>query len=225
MDNGLMLDLAAAAVLVIGLIVGAKRGLWRSLTEALMLIAALLGALLIAGKLADPVTEWVYPKVEDWAVEQAGEAVRTATGGESPAIDPSLLYETLEKLGVPREKAEALLRSVGESAEDTLDEALSGAAKLMVHALAQTALFLLSFLVLILALKLLIGAVDLVMKLPVLSTMNGLGGAIFGLISAAVVLLLVLTVCRRFGVALPEGTHVESLLRLDLTNTILTSLH
>lgn len=215
MDEAMTVNLVIAGVLVIGAIVGAKRGLWRSLTEALLVAAAILGAVLLTGKLSGPVTEWVFPKVEKRAVAWAEDLARS--GAEGEAADPEALREALERFGMEPEAAEELMNAfdgtLGEAMNETVREALSGAAKPLVHALVQTVLFLLLFAVLTVVLKLLIGAVDLVMKLPVLSAVNTLGGAVFGLAAAAMILFVVLSLCARFGVALPEGTGADALRR------------
>lgn len=231
MDNGTMLDLALVAVLAIGAFAGAKRGLWRSLAGAVLLIVAILGSVFLTNRLTDPMTELVYPMVEEKAIEWATNAAQ-AVVSEQPddssgmgnlddlngidlnevdlsAIDFGALSETLEKFGVSQEKLEELTDSLGDTVSsavsDTVADLVGDAAKLFVRAVVQTVLYFLCFLLLLVLLKLLVRAIDLVLKLPVLSTANALGGAVFGLVSAALILLLVLSVCNRFGVALPES--------------------
>lgn len=232
MDNGMMMDLGILAVLAIGAVAGAKRGLWRSLTGAVLLFVAILGAALLTNLLTDPVTELVYPMVEEKAVAWAESTAKAALDNAQleKAPDLSGLTEALTRFGVSQERLEELLASfnssVGSAVSGTVSGLVGGAAKLFVRALVQTVLYLVCFVVLLVALRLLIRAVDLVLKLPVLSTVNGLGGALFGLIAAALILFLVLSLCARFGVALPEmgETVLFKWFRDNTPQSLLTSL-
>lgn len=232
MDNGMVIDLAVLAVLVIGAAVGAKRGLWRSLMGAVMLIAAILGTVLLTNRLTDPVTELVYPMVEEKAVAWAESAAEAAADNAQQEIapDPDKLTEALAKFGVSQEQLDKLLSSFnasgGSSFSDTVTGLASDAAKLFVRAVVQTGLYLLCFVVLLVLLKVLLHAIDLLLKLPVLSTANRLGGAVFGLIASALILFFVLSLCTRFGVELPEieQTALLKWFRVNTPQSILTSL-
>jgi len=90
-------------------------------------------------------------------------------------------------------------------------------------------LFLLSFLALLILLKILLKALDLVTLLPVIHGLNALGGGLLGLIEGALVLFLAVWVARKFGVSfeteLFEGAHI---LRIFTANTplgVLSLLH
>lgn len=232
MDNGMMIDLGILAVLVIGAAVGAKRGLWRSLTGAVLLLAAIFGASLLTNQLTAPATELIYPMVEEKAVAWAESAAEAAVDSAQQENAPDLgaLREALEKFGVSQERLEELLASfnssVGSAVSGAVNSLVSGAAKLFVRALVQTVLYLVCFVVLLLLLRLLIRAVDLMLKLPVLSTANSLGGAVFGLIAAALILFFVLSLCARFGVELPkmEQTTLFKWFRVNTPQSVLTSL-
>lgn len=64
MSISLIFDIAIAAILLLSLIIGGSRGFVRSLLSVVILVAALLGSSIVANVLADPVTEWVTPRVE-----------------------------------------------------------------------------------------------------------------------------------------------------------------
>ena len=63
MSISLILDIAVVAILLLFLIIGGSRGFIRSLLGVVILAAALLGSSILANALADPVTEWVTPRV------------------------------------------------------------------------------------------------------------------------------------------------------------------
>lgn len=64
MNNGLMIDVAFALVLVLGIVFGAKRGLFRSFMALAAILIALIGASLLTDLLTEPVTELLMPRAE-----------------------------------------------------------------------------------------------------------------------------------------------------------------
>ena len=89
--------------------------------------------------------------------------------------------------------------------------------------LPQTTPFLL--LLLLILLNILLKAMDLVTKLPVIHGLNALGGGVLGLVEGALVLFLAVWVTRKLGVSfeteLFEGAHI---LRIFTTHTPLSVL-
>ena len=82
-----------------------------------------------------------------------------------------------------------------------------------------------SFLLLILLVHVLIGAMDLVMKLPGLNLLNALGGALVGVIEGALLLFLAVWVLRRLGVSFETEALAEAhILRIFTANTPLSVL-
>ena len=73
---------------------------------------------------------------------------------------------------------------------------------------------------LILLVHVLIGALDLVMKLPGLKLINALGGAVMGLIEGVLLLFLSVWVLRRLGVSFEAETLAKAhILRIFTANT------
>lgn len=85
MDAAMILDLVIIAVLAVGLIVGAWRGLLASLAGLVIFVAALVGAAVIASALTAPVTEFVRPVMEHRIEEKVDAAmVSQEEGTASP---------------------------------------------------------------------------------------------------------------------------------------------
>lgn len=234
MDNAIIYDLIPAAVLVLGVVIGAKRGLIRSLVGLLAVVAALLGAALVANAAAGPVTESLWPSLEEKMVEKYTADLDART--ERGLSDPDALSELaalLERYGVDEDsqlrkllsELEESLRAAGDNARERTAEAsreiLISSVKALFGTVVHAAVFLAAFLLLLLLIRLLTGLLDKVFDLPVLSTINGLGGALFGLTEAVLLLFLALWLARRFGYgdrldALADGTY---LVRFFLNNT------
>ena len=95
----------------------------------------------------------------------------------------------------------------------------------MVQSLLYGVLFLLSFLALMLLLKLAVGAMDLVLKLPGLHLLNSLGGAVIGLAEGALLAFLAIWIARRLGISFETETVAQThILHFFTTNTPLSAL-
>ena len=70
MTTALMMDIIVAAVLLLCLIVGGVRGFISMLLSVAILAGALLGSGVLANVLADPVTEWVAPRVQQYMLDR-----------------------------------------------------------------------------------------------------------------------------------------------------------
>lgn len=236
MDNAGIIDLILGAVLIAGVVAGAKRGLFKSLMGLLVVVLALVGASMLANALTPAITDALAPRVEDAMAERffyeheagiSGEASDTGVGQS--------IADALRELGVPSETLNRLtssLQSTSEAVKQDIAEiyrsAISASVRTLVSGTANATVFLMLFLVLSILLRMLTRLLDRVFDLPVLSTLNGLGGAAFGLIEAALLLFLVVYVASRFGASwVDERAEDSRLLAFFSNNTpigLITSL-
>lgn len=209
MSASVIIDIAIVAVPVLCLILGAKRGLFRSLAELVALLAALVLAAQAATYAAAFLMERVvYPAAEKAVTEQV-EALLAENGSEfSPAEELERMLDALPE-GFVRDRAGELL------AEMNLPETVSGREPLLklameltetvldtaVRSLVYIILYLLCFVILLILLRLLIRVLDLPFRLPVLRQLNWLGGVLFGAVKGAVLVWLGVTVLWRLGVS------------------------
>ena len=183
MDNALIIDLVLAAVLAVFALLGARKGLIRSLMALVSVVVALIGATLLTAMFVEPVTDLVYPKVEERVLEQferdipsdalAAEDGDLSAGGLLPDELSDLLGEaldTLKRFGVSDDAIDGVTKSVTDSAVSAAERA----AYLLVKTIVQAALFLAFFLALMLLLRLLTHGLDRLFSLPVLAQLNGL---------------------------------------------------
>ena len=209
MDNALIIDLVLAAALIVFAVIGAYKGLIRSLMALVSVVLALAGAALLTAMFVEPVTDLVYPKVEERVIEQferdipsdalAAEDGDLSAGGLLPNELSDLLGEaldTLERFGVSDDAIDSVTKSVTDSAVSAAERA----AYLLVKTIVQAALFLVFFLLVLLLLKLLTRALDGICSLPVLRQLNALGGAALSLVEGALLIFLLVYLAPRFGV-------------------------
>ena len=191
MDNALVIDGSIAAVLLVGALIGAKRGLFRSLMGIVVVAGALVGAVLLADLLTPAVTDLVYPFVEGRVMAGLESKASELTGSLSDE-----LTEALRGLGVDAPK---LTRDALSGGSEGYIAAVGAAARKVTESVVHAALLLVLYLVLLIVLKLLTGAADRVLDLPILSTVNGVGGAALGLLEAALLLYVAVYVAARLG--------------------------
>ena len=233
MDNALIIDLVLAAVLVVFALLGARKGLIRSLMALVSVVVALIGATLLTAMFVEPVTDLVYPKVEERVLEQferdipsdalAAEDGDLSAGGLLPD-ELSEALDTLKRFGVSDDAIDGVTKSVTDSAASAAERA----AYLLVKTIVQAALFLAFFLALMLLLRLLTHGLDRLFSLPVLAQLNSLGGAALSLVEGALLLFLVIYLAPRLGVTWfadhAAGTHLLAWFLNNTPRSIIASL-
>ena len=65
METGTIIDIIILAMVVIAIVAGAVRGLFKTIIAIVVTVAAIVGSVWLSGLLVEPVTEWVYPSVSD----------------------------------------------------------------------------------------------------------------------------------------------------------------
>ena len=100
MSISLTFDVAIAAILLLCLIIGGRRGFIRSLLSVVILVVSLVGGSIAANVLADPVTEWVTPRVERYMLDRltngrSEEAVSAAAASDSAALGQIVDFDAI----------------------------------------------------------------------------------------------------------------------------------
>lgn len=226
MTTPVIIDIVVAAVLLGFAVYGGKRGLFRALSGLLAVVVALVGAGIIAATFTTPVTKVVTPLIAGHIEEKVENAmaVQSAASGvqmpEADTEDPSAIQDLLAILGLDDEVRSRLAEEVQEKVRDTGASIAAAVVESMARSLIYGTLYILSFAVLLLLMKVLIGAMDLVLKLPLLRGINTLGGAAVGLVEGALLLFLAVWVLRRLGVSFESEALAEAhILRIFTANT------
>ena len=224
MNNGLIIDGVLVLLLLLSFFVGAKRGLFKSLMGFVVLIAAIVGATVAAGRLTVPVTELVLPAFEEKISDWLGVPEELMMGNVASGIlssdstkNPSF-SEWFEKLELFR-GGDRFVEHLQEKAANAAHLAARSLVESVVHAV----LFLLCFLLLLILLRLLTKLLDHLFELPVLHALNTLGGGVFALLEAAILLYLVLWLAPEFGITFFRDNASDTyLLKFFTTHTPFT---
>lgn len=231
MTTPVIIDIIVVAFLAGFTIFGAKRGLFRALAGLAVFLIALIGAGVIATTFSQPAVKLVTPLISKHIQQQVADAMAAQTSAQVEMPEADVEGETfsitaiLDLMGLDEE----VRASLAEQAQEKVQETGATIATALVESLAQSiiyaALYILSFAALLFLLKFVTGAVDLVLKLPVLHGVNSLGGAATGLLEGGLLLFLAIWAARRFGVSFETETVAAThILRFFTTNTPLSVL-
>lgn len=206
MTTPAIIDAVAVSVLALFAVLGAWRGLLRTLAGLLVVILSLTGAGIIASALSAPAAKLIAPVIEKRIEARLDEAVQEQGRGEEPLA----LTELLDLLGVDQTRREALTGRARESVRETG----AGLAAAVIESLARSALYgvlyMISFVLLSVGLHLLARMLDAVLRLPGLRGLNVWGGGLMGLAEGALLLFLAVWVLRLMGVSFDgeDGSRV-----------------
>ena len=245
--NYLIFDGIVLVVLLLFALWGRHRGLILSLFSLAALLVAIGGGLIVSKHLTPAVTDWVYPMVEEKvtsAVQSAlPEETDDASGLFNPAmseklsdlledLSPETLQDKLDETGIelPEQVQNFLLRlneadltDLANAAGRSPEELASAAAEKAVGAVVRVVLFLLGFVVILILWNALARALDLVARLPVLKTMNRLGGFLFGAVRGALFLFIVAGILEFYPTALNTLIPPETLEQTYLVSFFLNA--
>ena len=205
----IVLDAALIAALLIGLLIGRHRGLFKSLMRFVVVIAAIIGANFAAEQFTPMVMDAALPKIEEFVQTRMEEAFAELPEGtpsfsftdmELPdgafILDTDALPDWMESFF---EDAVAATSGAAGEVADALTQAVYDAVSGIVSAVS----FLVVFLLLLLVLRLLVNMLNVAFKLPVVNSLNSFGGALFGVVEAALWVYVVLQLYLWLGAMLP----------------------
>lgn len=229
-------DLVIAALLLFFLWQGYRKGFVLTLCGLLALFVAFIGATVISGVLAEPVSRTLAPMVEQHLQQLFEEYVSAApqlAGLPLTQLPLGDLSAELPKLEIPlSELLEAIRTSplygaFADSVREAVDSGVLSAsadaarmvAEFIARQLARTVLFVISFVVILILWFFLSHALDLAFRLPVLSTLNRLSGALLGLAEGSI---LVWAACLLLNERYVDPDMVEQsyLLKIFCTTTL-----
>ncbi len=216
----LIVDLAILVILVLFFFQGKKRGFVLTLCGSLAVFVAFLGAMILSNLLCGPVGRLVQPALESGITQTLEER----TDQDQWQLELPAEPQAEEKPLLPIEQAlsvltdSALVRTFGESlrtaVQDGLLKVTSSVGKTIAAYLAREVsrmvLFLISFVVILLAWNLLARALDLAFRLPVLSTVNRTMGGVMGVVKGGLILFAAAWLLK--GSFLPQQVVEDSIL-------------
>lgn len=226
MSEPIIIDILLAAVLVLFIWLGVKKGFVLTLCSLVAVIVALVGANLIADALAPKVAEVIQPRLEQSIQESLEEKALEVSTQDSLGV-AEVLAALREKGGLYEWAADSLegaLKSTPEISESIAHQAAT-AASALAQQLARGILFSLSFLLVLIAWFFVSHALDLVSKLPVINSLNHtLGGVLGGVKGLVIVYVAAWVLCDLTGKIPPDTARQTYLLSFLLEHSPLELL-
>lgn len=216
MKTAVIMDVLVAAALLWFLARGARRGLVQAVAGLLITVLALGGAGIASRALTPTVTELLSPVIQERVADRVGialedEAQTPASPGELDDLLTRLqASELLKLMGLDENVTDALAEKVEEKVRETGETIATAVVESLMESVVYAVLFLLLFIVLTVVLRLALDALNLVMKLPGLHLLNGLGGAAVGLLQGVLVLFLAAFLIRWLNVPLDAQAVSET---------------
>lgn len=184
MTSPIVIDLILLAILLFFMAMGAKRGFVLTFCSLVAVIVALVGANFLANTLTPAVSKAIEPTIES--------TIQTALESQVQSLQDTATGETLtairDKGGLYALVADAMADALEQvDLSPTVAQVATQAATAVATQLAHGLLFLVAFLIVLLAWTLFSHALDLVAKLPGLSSLNGLLGGVVGLVKGLII--------------------------------------
>lgn len=200
----LIFDLIIAILLVLAVFQGYRRGFVLTLCGFLAVFVAFFGATLLSNALAEPVSHAITPVIEnqisnsihETLEEQGYQFEEPQPGQEEETPAPEDQFSLDQILNMMKDSAliqsfsDAIRGAVNEGVVEVTTSAAQTIASYIAQELARMVLFLISFVLVLVAWTLLSRALDLAFRLPVLSTLNHWSGAAVGLLKGGVLLFI-----------------------------------
>ena len=179
----ILIDLLAAAALLLCVIQGYRKGFVLTLCGFLALFVALIGAYFVADALAGPVSQLLLPLIQS----RLSAAVSAQTSAAADGVTLPALLEALRSSEFYKQFVSAVENAVSEGIIAAAGGLISSTAAFIAVRIAWLVLYVLSFAVILFLWFLLSRALDLAFRLPVLSGLNHWSGAVLGLVKGVVV--------------------------------------
>lgn len=190
-------DLAVAAILALFVFWGSRKGLVLTLCSLAAVFVALIGASFLSDALAEPVAKAIEPAVTG-SIRDTVTSYYQRSPTENPSDEADWLAQLpLDKLLDPMRESdffkgyvETFQKAVDDKAAEIVTHAVQALAHFVAVQIARMVIFILAFFAILIGWFFLSRALDLVARLPVLSTVNRWGGGAAGLVKGALVLFI-----------------------------------
>ena len=177
---GIIVDLIIILIFALCVFMGYKRGLAKSLLKAVAAVLAIIIAI-IAYK---PFVNFI---IEKTTIDENIAYSLERTFNENKSDDNKVISE---KSGIPKPIAEYLNNNIDTKKDEAILEVSKSASILIIDVAAIIIVYIIAKILL----KIIIIFTDIFAKLPVIKQCNKLGGIVYGILEAIVIILIILTI-------------------------------
>lgn len=201
---------------------GAKKGLILSVLSLVGLVVAFFGARFVSTHFYEPVADIIQPGIYQNIEELEGKALEDVNIDQSITSSKDSLLEILRE----NEIFPGLVEMIEDlDLEDGPESATESLSHTLADMIAKVALFALAFIVILLLWFLITRLLDLAFKLPILATINTVGGLVLGLAKAVLMVIVLVWVGQMVGWLPAEPTTpILSLFTLSNVENLLSRI-
>lgn len=199
MQTAVIIDIVLALVLLGFAAVGWRRGAVKSVVGIVVIIAALIGAGIVAEQGAPLAAKALTPVISQQIETRFSGVMEPAVDGDG--IDREDVFAAA---GLYQNTAEHLKEDILAQIEETGQTFLVAMAEQLALYVSRAALFLAAFVVLLIALKILSKFLGLLTAVPGIHLADALGGAALGLLQGCLVLFAFIWAAQFFGGGIRE---------------------
>lgn len=213
MQMAVIIDGILAAVLIVCAVLGWRRGAFKSVMGIVVVLVALVGAGVISNAGAPVAAKTIAPIISqqiETRVDHAAQSVLPEESGDS--LDEETAQGLFSAMGLYQKTAENMAKNAMEQATQTGQTMMETAMENMIQSAAAAVLFFLSFIILLILLKLVSNVLGLLTAVPGLHLMNAVGGAVFGLIQGVIILIALIWAVQFFAGSVPAQVADETVL-------------
>lgn len=197
LTSSVILDIVIAAIVVLCILIGKRRGLFRTLAELVSYIVAYFCTAFLAGQVSAAVAEWLRPMVEAKFHELTADITWNAVESGLENL-PAFMRE------------EQLLEPVREALEGGMAVDMGPLIEQALQNLAYMVSFIVIFIVVLVVLRIIIRTLDIFTKLPVIHELNALGGILAGAVKGLVLVFLLLWLAKETGYLVSADAMADS---------------
>jgi uncharacterized membrane protein required for colicin V production len=204
-----ILDGAVVLVLLIYIGIGIHRGAVRTVVEFVGFFAALVAAATVSDAVTSTLFQSAIRPVVQESMTNALEGITAGAADPMTALMekmPDFAVRYFENAQLRQQLAQALTVSSAEGAQMLTDNVVGPVVQMLLHGLISVVVFI----VVMILIRMLAGALDLVAKLPVLRQLNEGLGAICGAAKGVVIVMLLVTLTMAVLPFLPENDFITA---------------
>lgn len=213
MQMAVIIDGILAAVLIVCAVLGWRRGAFKSVMGIAVVLVALVGAGVISNAGAPMAAKAIAPVISEQIENRFDSALQDVLPEESgETANEETAQGLFSAAGLYQKTAENMAKDAMEQAAQTGQTMVEAAMESMIQSAAAAVLFFVSFIILLILLKLVCNVLGLLTAVPGLHFMNAAGGAVFGLLQGVIILIALIWAVQFFAGSVPAQVADETIL-------------
>ncbi len=213
-----VIDILLLAVIIFSVVLGIRKGFFRSAADCLKMIAAAIFASLIAS----PISKWIFDVfVLEGFSEKVGESTQGLQNAEAVTAYFDTIPEFLQGFLMARGITSSSVANSLENSADAVAQSIVDVLSPVFISIISFFVFILLFIIFVILLSIVVRIVSGIVSLPILSQIDSVLGGVFGILFAMVLVWIILGALN-FMAAL-GGSDISTWLENSLNSSYIGS--